>query len=119
MSFGKPCVVCSNTQGILWTIFFIALSSPVDVVVHRHEDGAILESLRLNVTFLHNVLAFLEWHQRGVPWENLPLEHDWFSIDIVQLTILRSSCKPINSVLPRLHRLWVFCNTASETKYRI
>ena len=36
-------------------------------------------NLRLNVTFLHHVLDFLEKHQRGVPWENLPLEHDWFS----------------------------------------
>ena len=35
------------------------VSSPVNVVVHGHEDDAIFETFWLKVVFLHHVLDFL------------------------------------------------------------
>ena len=51
--------------------------------------------------------------------KNLPLEHDLFSTNIVQPTILRILWEQLNSVLARLYRLWIFSNSASQTRYRI
>ena len=83
------------------------------VLVHRHEYDAILEIFRQNSEFfLHHVSDFTEKLQRSVPWENLPLEHDCFSINPVQLTIKSRVSKPLNFVRPRFHRLWIFCKSA-------
>ena len=70
----------------------------IDVV---DEDDCTFEFFGLNVIFLHCALDLLEKPQRGVRWEFFPLEHDWLSIAVVQLTILKRMCEPINSVFPR------------------
>ena len=67
---------------------------------------------------LHHVLDYTEGLQRSVPSENLPLEHDWFSVSPVWLTTRSRVSKPLNFVRPRVYRLWIFCNSASETQHR-
>ena len=55
--------------------------------VHRHEDDAIFEIFRQNIEFLfHHFFDSTEELQRSVPWENLPLELNWFSVNPVQFT---------------------------------
>ena len=83
----------------------------VNVVVHRHADDSIFESVKLNLFFFHDALGLL-----GVSWENLALEQNWFHINSVEFTIMRKLCKHFNSVHPKLYRLWVFSNSASRTK---
>ena len=103
--------------GVLWETFWhirqhlrICFYKPSSLHFWRQSmslciDMKMIRSLkifRLSVIFLHHVLDFTEELQRSVPWENLPLEHDWFSVNIVQLTISKRLCKPFNSVLPGL-----------------
>ena len=88
MSSEKIFGTFGNTWDVTLTNFFIVFWAPIDVVVHGHEDDAILEIFGQNIEFfLHHDLGFTEELQRSVPWENLPLEHDWFSVNPVQFTV--------------------------------
>ena len=103
----------------VWNTFLvISFLASIDVVERRHEDDSIHEIFCLNVIFVH-VSDFPAERQRSVPWENLPLEHDWVSIIPVQLTIRNRWCKPLNSVRSSLYRWLIFCNFASKTQHRI
>ena len=61
------------------------------VVVHRHEYDAVLEVLRVDLEpILHQLLDLLEKLRCRRPWENLPLEHERFSSDVVQFSVFWS-----------------------------
>ena len=120
MSFGRIFGMFGNTWWITFTIFHCFLA-PIDVVVHGHEDDAILvEVLRQNIEFfLRHAVDFTEELQRRAPWENLPLENDRFSINPVQFALRSRLSKPLKLIRPRFHRLWIFFNSTSKTQHRI
>ena len=61
MSFGDMSGIIRTARGIFFTYLLVAFSGPSDVVVHRHEDDAVLEILPLNFEFfLDQFLDFLE-----------------------------------------------------------
>ena len=73
---------------ICHTKTYVVFPGPVNVVVHRHEHDAVLEVLRVDLEFVfHQFLDFLEKLRSSVPWENLPLEHERLTIEVVQFTI--------------------------------
>ena len=91
---------------------------PINVVVHRHEDDAPFELIRMDV--LEHLLHFGEELNRGVSWVNPPLEHDWLPNDVVEVTIFwRRDAMSNSTILPDFSRLWLRLTFFVETQHRI
>ena len=95
VSFGKTCGVCSNIWRIRHTNFFVFLCSPIDAVVHLHEDDSILEVFRLDSVLLHRHVDFPEANAL-LCVKKFPLEHDKISVNTILFTIFVGLLEPHN-----------------------
>ena len=66
--------------------FSFVLLLPINAVVYRNKDEATLEVER-NFFIIHHRLDFLEELSCGASWEHPPIEHDWLSSHVQELTI--------------------------------
>ena len=118
MSFKKSSGVRRNIWRNRPPKFSVSFFSPVNVFVHRYEDGSIFESFRLKFIFSCRSLNFLKLLQCCVPWANFPLEHDWLSVNTFHFTIIWRLRKPLNFCLSNT-LLIVDTSNFAKTKHRI
>ena len=67
MSYGKLCGACSNWISVDKFLHCLLLS-PIDVVVHQHEDHSIFESFGLNVAISTRVFLCCSVSALGLCW---------------------------------------------------
>ena len=65
----------------------LSLTSPNDVIEHRHEDNSSLELIWV-AHFVHELVDFLEELQCSESLENISLELHRFSVKCVQSSVL-------------------------------
>ena len=87
MPFGKSFSVFGDRFRVLVGNLLIVLLCPIDVVEHGQGDEPDWKSFRLHPKIFHCLLDLFEQLHRGVPGEYHPLEHDWFSVEIVQFSV--------------------------------
>ena len=71
---------------------FLAHLVTVNVVVHRHKDDPILDVEWMHFVVVHHLLGFVEELICCVSWVNHPLEHEWLSGNVIEISIRQFGC---------------------------
>ena len=87
--FGNLVACAATSEEFAMQASLFSNFSPIDVVVHRHEDDSIFTFFRICSV--------------GVSWEIFPLEHDWLSVSVVHFTMFWRLGETLNVALPRRH----------------
>ena len=118
MSSRESSSILSNSESIRNTIFFVSSLSPINVIVHRHEDDPSFEVLWVTLRLSHHLLNLVEDSQCCASRENCPLELHRLTIKCVQSSVFWWTFEPRQSVFPCIIWLRVLVHL-SKAKHRI
>ena len=87
-------------SGIRDTYIRICILCPTNVVEHRHEYNSSLKLIWINWSNFQTFLNMSENLNQCEPWENIPLEFNWFSINSRQFCTLVLLLEIMNLFFP-------------------